>query len=211
MSSDTTKPTVPSANIDWRHELPGTTPASIAEQTPMPQAGAGQDAEASAAELQKAKEECASLLDRLARTQAELENLRKRTIRDKREYKDLGIADTISSLLPAIDSFDLALQTPSHDTAEFRHGLDLIRKQFDEILNRLGVKPIAAKGQPFDPHIHEAVDVTETTNAEDDYVLEELQRGYVLGDRLLRPAMVVVARRPGNKGASAGNVIDKVA
>lgn len=204
MSSESKKSTVPAPNIDFAHELPVVTPTTSGE------ADGGQEANASA-ELNKAKEECDRLLDRLARSQAEFENLRKRMVREQHEREQIAIAEAISALLPAIDSFDLALQTPWQDTADFRHGLELIRKQFDEILNRLGVKPIAAKGQPFDPRIHEAVDLVETTNAEADDVVDELQRGYVLGDRLLRPAMVVVARRPSSESDSAANVKDKVA
>jgi molecular chaperone GrpE len=88
------------------------------------------------------------------------------------------------------------LQTYPPDVEDFRRGLQLIRKQFDEGLLRLGLRPIAAQGEFFDPRVHEAVDTEETTNAQENQIVEELQRGYTLGPRLLRPARVVVAKRP---------------
>ena len=160
----------------------------------------------SAEELKKVAEERDNLLERLARMQAEFENTRKRMTKEKLDSKDVVVGDTVLSLLPAIDSFDLALQTYPRDVEDFRRGLQLIRKQFDEGLFRLGLRPIAALGEFFDPRIHEAVDTEETINAQDNQILEELQRGYTLGPRLLRPAKVVVAKRP---RASALEVINR--
>jgi molecular chaperone GrpE len=98
-------------------------------------------------------------------------------------------------LLPVLDSFDRALE---HDTeaSEFRSGIELINKQLHDVLTKLGLRPIPAKGEPFDPHLHQAVEMVDTTAEEDHHVLDELQRGYKLKDRLLRPAMVRVARNP---------------
>ena len=122
------------------------------------------------------------------------------------DSKDVVVGDTVLSLLPAIDSFDLALQTYPRDVEDFRRGLQLIRKQFDEGLFRLGLRPIVALGEFFDPRIHEAVDTEENSNAKENQILEELQRGYTLGARLLRPAKVVVAKRP---RASAPEAINR--
>ncbi len=84
------------------------------------------------------------------------------------------------------------------DAEEFRNGVDLIYKQLQTALAKLSVHPIASKGVPFDPHYHEAIEMVETTEAPDHQVVEELQRGYKYKDRLLRPAMVKVARNPGH-------------
>ncbi len=157
---------------------------------------AASESSAPESEIQKIKAERDSLLDRLARMQAEFENARRRTVKEQQDFRDYAAADAIKSLLPVLDSFERALQTKS-DAAEFRNGVDLIYKQLQTILGKLSLQPIAAKGQPFDPHYHEAIEMVETTDAPDHQVIEELQRGYKLKDRLLRPAMVKVAKNPG--------------
>ena len=96
-----------------------------------------------------------------------------------------------------VDSFERALQAKS-DPADFRAGVELIYKQLQDVLAKLGVRPISAKGEQFDPHVHEAIEMVETPDAADHEVLEEWQRGYKFKDRLLRPAMVKVAKNPGN-------------
>jgi molecular chaperone GrpE len=106
------------------------------------------------------------------------------------------VADAIKSLLPVVDSLERALQVKS-DAAEFRSGVELIYKQLQTALAKLSVNAIVSKGEAFDPHYHEAIEMVETTDAADHEVLEELQRGYKFKDRLLRPAMVKVARNPG--------------
>jgi molecular chaperone GrpE len=98
--------------------------------------------------------------------------------------------------LPILDSFERALQTGRAEKSEFRGGVELIYRQLQDALLKFGLRPIPAKGEPFDPHLHEAVEMVDTTEAADHQVLEELQRGYKLKDRLLRPSMVKVARNP---------------
>jgi molecular chaperone GrpE len=154
-------------------------------------------ASSSETELEKLKAERDSLLDRLARQQAEFDNARKRTVREQQEFREYAAADALKSLLPVVDSLDRALQVKS-DAEEFRNGVDLIYKQLQTALAKLSVHPIASKGEPFDPHYHEAIEMVETTEAPDHHVVEELQRGYKYKDRLLRPAMVKVARNPGH-------------
>ena len=150
-------------------------------------------------ELQKITAERDTLLERLARAQAEFDNARKRSAREQQEYRDYAQADAIKALLPILDSFERALAAdPSghgnSNRLDFRNGVDLIYKQLQDALQKLGVQPIAATGQPFDPHLHEAIEMVETDEAKDQTVVEELQRGYKLKERLLRPAMVRVAR-----------------
>ena len=84
----------------------------------------------------------------------------------------------------------------SKEKSEFRSGIELIYKQLQDALQKLGLRPIPATGEPFDPHLHEAIEMVDTKDAEDHQIIEELQRGYKLKDRLLRPAMVKVARNP---------------
>ncbi len=154
------------------------------------------DGALSEADLQKLKAERDSLLDRLARAQAEFENARRRAAREQQDFRDFASMEVIKSLLPVIDSFERALQSKS-DAAEFRSGVELIYKQLQDVLAKLGVRPITAKGEQFDPHVHEAIEMVETQDAADHEVLEEWQRGYKYKDRLVRPAMVKVARNPG--------------
>jgi molecular chaperone GrpE len=154
-------------------------------------------ASGSETDVEKLKAERDSLLDRLARQQAEFDNARKRTVREQQEFREYAAADALKSLLPVVDSLDRALQVKS-DAEEFRNGVDLIYKQLQTALAKLSVHPIASKGELFDPHYHEAIEMVETTEAPDHQVVEELQRGYKYKDRLLRPAMVKVARNPGH-------------
>ena len=106
------------------------------------------------------------------------------------------MAEAIKSLLPILDSLDRALKTSAASVEDFRSGIELIDKQFHDALARLGVEPIPAEGETFDPNLHQAVQMVDTDEVEDNHVIDELQRGYKMKDRLLRPAMVRVARNP---------------
>jgi molecular chaperone GrpE len=182
------------STLDLEHEL---TAAGEGNDGPETAGGAVSGAASgSETELEKLKAERDSLLDRLARQQAEFENARRRTIKEQQEFRDYAVGDALKSLLPVVDSLDRALQVKS-DAEEFRNGVDLIYKQLQSALAKLSVHPIASKGEPFDPHYHEAIEMVETTEAPDHHVVDELQRGYKFKDRLLRPAMVKVARNPG--------------
>jgi molecular chaperone GrpE len=183
------------AGLDLEHELP---PADGDERPSESAAGSASTTQPSGveAELQKLKAERDTLLDRLARAQAEFENARKRAIREQQDFRDFATIDTIKSLLPVVDSFERALQAKS-DSGDFRSGVELIYKQLQDVLAKWGVQPIPAKGQPFDPRFHEAIEMVETTDVPDHEVIEEWQRGYKYKERLLRPAMVKVAKNPG--------------
>ena len=146
-------------------------------------------------ETDKLRAERDALLDRLARMQAEFDNARKRAAKEQQDYRDYALMDALKSLIPVLDSFDRALQS-SPEKSEFHVGVELIHKQLQDALAKIGVQPITAKGQPFDPRFHEAIEMVDTEEAKDHEVLDELQRGYRLKDRLLRPAMVRVARNP---------------
>jgi molecular chaperone GrpE len=180
--------------LDMEHELPPAdndeNPSSTAQES---SAGAG---EISSAEFQKLKAERDSLYDRLARAQAEFDNARRRASKEQQDFRDFATADAIKTLLPVIDSFERALQVKS-ESKDFRGGVELIYKQLQDALGKLGVQAIPAKGQLFDPRYHEAIEMVETSDVPDHEVVEELQRGYKIKERLLRPAMVKVARNSG--------------
>ena len=184
------------AGLDVEHELPAGNDNERLLESRSSESTAVSDASTPGAELQKLKAERDSLLDRLARAQAEFENARRRASKEQQDFRDYASFDTIKSLLPVLDSFERALQTKS-EAADFRSGVELIYKQLQDALVKLGVRPIPAKGEPFDPRFHQAVEMVNTSDAKDHQVLEELQRGYKFKDRLLRPAMVKVAQNPG--------------
>lgn len=192
MGKSNGKTEVETKGLDLDHELP---PADRDESPASRQEGVVAEPAATDAELLKVKAERDSLLDRLARAQAEFENARRRAAKEQQDFRDFAMADAIKSLLPVVDNFERALQSKS-EAADFRAGVELIYKQLRDVLTKLGVQVIEAKGQQFDPHVHEAIEMVETSEAADHEVLEEWQRGYKFKDRLLRPAMVKVARNP---------------
>ncbi len=147
-------------------------------------------------ELETLRAEKASYLDRLARLQAEFDNFRKRSVKEQQDFRDYALAESLKSLLPILDSLDRALKTSAASVEDFRSGIELIDKQFHDALARLGVEPVPAAGEVFDPNVHQAVQMVDTDEVEDHHVIDELQRGYRIKDRLLRPAMVRVANNP---------------
>jgi molecular chaperone GrpE len=149
------------------------------------------------AQTEKLRAECGAYLDRLARLQAEFDNFRKRATREQQEYREYALAEALKLLLPILDSLDRALKTGTAGAEDFRSGIDLIDRQFHDVLAKLGVEPVPAKGIAFDPNIHQAVQMMPTNEVPENHVFEELLRGYKLRDRLLRPAMVLVAQKPG--------------
>ena len=145
-------------------------------------------------ETAKLKQERDELFDRLARAQAEFENYRKRSQREQEEFRHYAVSEAVKLFIPILDNFNLALKHESSSADDLRKGLGLIRKQMEDALAKLGVQAVEAQGAEFDPHHHEAVEMVESGEHADNQVIEELQRGYKLRDRLLRPAMVRVAR-----------------
>lgn len=152
-------------------------------------------------EYERVSKERDALLDRLARLQAEFENARKRNVREQADFREYAVADAVKNFLPVLDNFNLALRSQKSEAGDsaLRSGIELIRKQLEDVLSRLGVQPIPAQGQTFDPRVHEAIEMVESSDHGDHEVIEELQRGYKLKDRLLRPAMVRVATNPAKK------------
>ena len=136
-----------------------------------------------------------ALQDRLLRTAAEFDNYRKRVDRERRELSEFAAADVLAELLPIADDLERALQAPAGDAADpYRRGVELIHRQLVDLLRKRGVTPIAATGTAFDPNVHQAVAHEVSDAHAEGVVMEEFRRGYMLGDRLLRPAMVKVAK-----------------
>ncbi|MDX6613809.1 MAG: molecular chaperone GrpE [Blastocatellia bacterium] len=158
---------------------------------------------ATRAELKRVESELADIQDRFTRRQADFENYRKRTERDRGESHSRATADVINKFLPVIDNLRRALEAErsleASESAEFKHflhGVELINKQLEEVLESLGVEVVPAHGARFDPHLHEAVVTEPNSEYEPDTVIQEMVRGYRLGDKLLRPAMVKVSTEP---------------
>ena len=159
--------------------------------TSAPDAAPATDATA----LDELRRERDALQDRLLRTAAEFDNYRKRMDRERRELSDYAATEVLSEMLPIVDNLDRALQASTGADEAFRKGVELIYKQMLDLLRKRGVRQIDAAGQMFDPNFHNAVIHEASSEHEEGAVIEELQRGYMIGDRLLRPAMVKVAKR----------------
>ena len=174
------------------------------EQTPDPQNtsatapdDAGHDAGTTPAinpldALQKDRDD---LHDRLLRKTAEFDNFRKRVERDRKDMIEWAAADVLGELLPIVDDFDRALAAEAPPEAQnYKAGLELIHRQLGELLKKRGVTAVEALGADFDPHVHQAVAYEEVPGAREGEVVDVMARGYKLGDRLLRPALVKVAK-----------------
>ena len=139
-----------------------------------------------------------ALQDRLLRTAAEFDNYRKRMDRERRELSEFVASDVLAEVLPIVDNLERALQatasTPPADGDAFKKGVELIHKQMVDLLKKRGVTPIQAVGADFDPNVHQAVIHETSSEHREGEVMQELQRGYLIGERLLRPAMVKVAK-----------------
>jgi molecular chaperone GrpE len=134
--------------------------------------------------------------DLLLRKSAEFDNFRKRTDRERQTLSDTLAADVLQELLPLVDDLERALEAVARpETADaYRRGVELIHKQLLDLLRRRGVRPIEAVGTRFDPNVHEAVSHEVVPGHSEGDVVGEFRRGYMIGDRLLRPAMVRVAK-----------------
>ncbi len=148
-------------------------------------------------EIELLKKERDNLYDRLLRKQAEFENYKKRIDREKSEFVQFASADLMKELLNALDSFELALKNAAKQSGgqNMLRGFELIYKQIEDTLARFGLKPIESKGKKFDPHFHQAVSTQATDEVEENTIMDEMRKGYLLNGRLLRPAMVSVAAK----------------
>jgi molecular chaperone GrpE len=169
---------------------PGPDTAPPAE-SPAESPAAGTDAGSAALQ-----EELARCRDRLLRTTAEFDNYRKRTERERRELADRTVETLLLDLVGIVDDFERAINAEAGggSVEAYRQGVELIHRRVLDMLGRRGVTPIDAEGADFDPNLHQAVTTEPAGDRRDGEVVEQLRRGYMIGERLLRPAMVKVAR-----------------
>jgi molecular chaperone GrpE len=166
-------------------------PIQTDEQAPPPAAD-GTPSGDPAGQVQKERDE---LYDRLLRKTAEFDNFRKRIERERKEFTEWAAAEVLNDLLAVMDDFDRALAAEAPASAQvYKTGVELIHRALADLVRKRGVTPIQAVGETFDPHLHQAVAYDTVDGASEGEVVEELRKGYMLGDRLLRPALVKVAK-----------------
>ena len=157
--------------------------------------GAAEAAE-SAEDLQKKVETLAAALqekdNRLKRLQADFENFRRRTSKEREEIGNVVTQELLKSLLPIVDNFDRAMATEQQDGKAFQKGVEMIYTQLGETLKNAGLEPIETEGQKFDPNFHQAVMRVENPDLDDDTIAQELQKGYIVKGKVIRPSMVQV-------------------
>ena len=166
-----------------------------ADQTPAANDPPDKESALSADQLADLQHDCDDYRDRLLRKTAEFDNYRKRVERERREQADQAIVDLLQRLLLIVDDFDLALTGDAGEGGTaYRKGVELIHSKLNDLMRKHGVKPIQALGADFDPNLHQAVIHEASPEHREGEVIGELRRGYTMGDRLLRPAMVKVAK-----------------
>ena len=153
------------------------------------------DSDSIRAERDGFKVERDELKDLLLRRQAEFDNFRKRSERERSDYLQYAAMDSVRELLPILDDFERALKVEAPNS-DYAKGVEMIYGRMLEAMKKLGLEPIDTAGKTFDPHLHQAIERVETKEAEDNTILGEFQRGYFFKGKLLRPAMVRVAVKP---------------
>lgn len=146
------------------------------------------------AEVDRLTQELQEANNRLLRTTADFDNFRKRTRQEKEELGQYATLKLIQEVLPVLDNFQLALAAETADANSLKQGIEMVFRQFQSILEKAGVQSIEAVGQPFDPNVHEAVMQVQSDEHEPGTVVEELRKGYMLYEKVVRPAMVKVAQ-----------------
>ncbi len=165
---------------------------SLTEPDPSAAVGAGAASDDPAEELRRERDD---YKDRWVRKTAEFDNYRKRIERERREHADSAVTDLLEALLLVVDDFDRALTVEAGPEADaYRTGVELIHAKLLDLLKKRGVRAIDALGADFDPNIHQAVMHESSPDHRDGEVIAELRKGYMIGDKLLRPAMVKVAK-----------------
>ena len=182
-------------------ENAGTAAADAAAETAdAPEGAESADGAAEAAEsaedLQKKVETLAAALqekdNRLKRLQADFENFRRRTSKEREEIGNVVTQELLKNLLPIVDNFDRAMATEQQDGEAFKKGVEMIYTQLGETLKNVGLEPIETEGQKFDPNFHQAVMRVENPDLDDDTIAQELQKGYIVKGKVIRPSMVQV-------------------
>ena len=190
--------------------------AEVLEQTKqasdeeaLAEVGAGNaevSVEALQQQLEQVQQQAAANLDKAIRTMAEMENLKKRVQKDLDDERKYGLAKFAKELLSVLDSLELGIQAASGDSPEMlklREGSELTIKQFESVFAKFNIETVDPLGQPFNPELHQAMVMQPSATAQPNSVLNVFQKGYVLNGRLLRPAMVVVAKAEDKPADSA--------
>ncbi len=146
------------------------------------------------AHLKLLKKENEKLNELHLRKMADMENLKKRLEREKTEFYQYALSEFLKELFTVLDNFERALESRDEgDGKSFREGVEMIYKQYQDMLVKFGARPIEIKGKKFDPHLHQAFITEESEDVQEPEIIEELQKGYTLHNRLLRPSLVKVA------------------
>jgi molecular chaperone GrpE len=168
-------------------------PQPSAEEMPETAEQPSDEREALIQQLKDAESKVVEYKDGWARTQAEFQNFRKRVDRDNESFRASTKGDIIKKVLPVLDDLERALQNRPADDA-WASGIELVVRKFQNILEMEGVKKIEAKGLAFDPNFHEAISHEPSNEVESGHVIDVVQNGYVIGERVIRPALVRVAQ-----------------
>ncbi|UCF47743.1 MAG: nucleotide exchange factor GrpE [Myxococcales bacterium] len=176
------------------------------EELIFPEEESGEDAEAEATDLDKAHAERDRMREQLLRIAADFDNFRKRSRKEIEEVRRRTIEDTLREVLPIVDNLERAADamTDATEVSAVAEGVHMVLRGFEDIANRLGLKRVPSVGHQFDPTCHDAMQQEETTDHAPGTIVSEVVPGYYLGERLLRPAMVVVARPPTSTDDQAG-------
>lgn len=161
--------------------------------------------------LQKSEEGLAEQKDQFARLQAETDNFRKRMLREKGEFAQFANERLLKELIPIFDNLERALEAPSSDAAQLKEGVEMILKQFESFLEKEKVVPVKAVGEKFDPSVHDVVSQEESDEHEENTVIRQFAKGYQLNNRVLRPAQVVITRKPAKSTKKSGSKKEKKA
>lgn len=145
-----------------------------------------------AAELEALKKQLAEGVERMKRLQADFENFRRRTRQEKEELSSMVVQDFIKELLPMLDNFDRAMAAEATDAVKFQQGVEMIYNQLTDVLKNRGLELIDTKAAKFDPNFHQAVMRVENPELEDETIAMELQKGYMVKGKVIRPSMVQV-------------------
>ena len=169
---------------------------AAAESAEAPEGAENAEAADAGEDLQKKVETLAAALqekdNRLKRLQADFENFRRRTSKEREEIGNVVTQELLKNLLPIVDNFDRAMATEQQDGEAFKKGVEMIYTQLGETLKNAGLEPIETEGQKFDPNFHQAVMRVENPDLDDDTIAQELQKGYIVKGKVIRPSMVQV-------------------
>jgi len=181
------------------------------EEVIFPEEEAGEEAEAEPTDLEKARAERDRMREQLLRIAADFDNFRKRSRKEIEEVRRRTVEDTLREVLPIVDNLERAAgaMTDATEVSAVTDGVQMVLRGFEDIANRLGLKRVTTVGQLFDPTCHDAMQQQETNEHAPGTIIAEIVPGYYLGERLLRPAMVVVAKPPTGTGDQGGESSDE--